>query len=436
MFFTLLYFSLSRSSSQFDLDLAAQLLSDSISIRKFEASIRQLLSVDNVMTLPQQMQDRLKWIQGIPFAAIVTTNYDGLLKGTDPQDSAQFGDTAFKILRSRLDEFQMLEALAFKSSQQIPIVKLHGDVDRLDSELICTREGYRKLLHGSSQYATFVKTLLATHTVLYMGFSFTDAYINELRSEVMNLYTNNSSIRSTDSQHLSKNAPKAPLAYALMSDVGEIQKSALLLHDGLQIISYNTKNGTDFSGFDSFLCSLYMKSNPSMKFGALLHKRSVLWLHHNWAASTDTKHLKGYLEEANRAVNNFISSNNRLTVEMELTASASHCIQLLNEKIFDCVICCYDTASDYQPINKPNSSDDSGSVHHHRSEEEIGKETRAVLQAMGTVKYPSAVVVFGYNHCTLQRRSKLLRLGARCYTYKYYELLTELSLVLNHCYNC
>ena len=50
-----------------------------------------------------------------------------------------------------------------------------------------TREGYRSLLHLNPAYSNFLKTVMAGSTLLYMGFSFTDGYFNEIRSELMTL---------------------------------------------------------------------------------------------------------------------------------------------------------------------------------------------------------------------------------------------------------
>ena len=97
-----------------------------------------------------------------------TTNYDNLLSGPTP-DHESFGQTSARILRRseplRLSKFAFGDEVLHS-----PVVKLHGCVDDARSSLVCTREGYRKLLHSSPNYSTFVRTLLATHTVLYLGF--------------------------------------------------------------------------------------------------------------------------------------------------------------------------------------------------------------------------------------------------------------------------
>ena len=48
-------------------------------------------------------------------------------------------------------------------------------------------QGYRRLLHECPGYATFLKALMSTKTLLYVGFSFTDDYLNEFRSEIVSM---------------------------------------------------------------------------------------------------------------------------------------------------------------------------------------------------------------------------------------------------------
>merc|ERR1719361_2214361 len=78
--------------------------------------------------------------------------------------------------------------------EMIPIIQLHGTVVgdesyKADPGLAFTRLGYRKLLHGSESYSKFLSSVMASTTILYMGFSFSDEYINEMRSSTMMMLT-------------------------------------------------------------------------------------------------------------------------------------------------------------------------------------------------------------------------------------------------------
>ena len=74
-----------------------------------------------------------------------------------------------------------------------------------ERDIVLTRRDYRRHLYGDPAYTTFLRTIVATTTVLYMGFSFEDAYLNELRSEVLAL--------------LGQGNESAPVAYAIVNDV-------------------------------------------------------------------------------------------------------------------------------------------------------------------------------------------------------------------------
>ena len=88
------------------------------------------------------------------------------------------------------------------------VVKLHGDIDliteRSDPEVVLTRTDYRKLLFEDSRYSNFLRALLATRTILFLGFSFSDGYLNLLRSEILALL---------------RHDPQEPMAYAVLNDV-------------------------------------------------------------------------------------------------------------------------------------------------------------------------------------------------------------------------
>jgi NAD-dependent SIR2 family protein deacetylase len=401
--------TLAGSKNFHDLDMAAQLLSDTISQETFNEAIRARLTVTDKSELPQEMKDRIESLMGIPFAAIITTNYDNLLSGVDAQDTASFQRATFSIMRAKVDEYSRLEALAFSKYRRslAPIIKLHGDVERPTSKFVCTREGYRNLLHGSSQYSTFLKTLLATHTMLYIGFSFSDAYINELRQEVMALYGSNGA-----------NAAN-PMGYAVMCGISDVQQTALLRHDGLRVINYELSDLNGHSEFTRILNNLYLASNPTVKFGRLLHNRNVLWVHTNWSSSRDSKYLKEYLEDANKT-----AMGGEKTCRMIVVASAEEAIQVLSESHIDCIVSIYDCSADYG--------------HSGGDEKLIGTETNKLLMGMprdwshvsGTACASAPVLVFGYDTECVARRSNVMRRGARCYTYKYFELLSEMGNVL------
>lgn len=48
---------------------------------------------------------------------------------------------------------------------------------------VLSQQGYRRLLYRTAAYRPFLRTLLATSTIFYFGFSFSDDYLGELQSQ-------------------------------------------------------------------------------------------------------------------------------------------------------------------------------------------------------------------------------------------------------------
>ena len=137
------------------------------------------------------------------------------------------------------------------------VIKLHGDIDSIDEEspgVVLTRTDYRKLLFEDSRYSNFLKAMLATRTVLFLGFSFSDGYLNLLRSEVLALL---------------KQVADEPLAYAVLDNVDEEEADFLAEHEGIHALVYTSENG-DHSGFDNYLREIHEQASPTRIIGRLL----------------------------------------------------------------------------------------------------------------------------------------------------------------------
>lgn len=70
-----------------------------------------------------------------------------------------------------------------------------------------TRRGYRQLLHATSGYNDFLQSVMASCTVLYLGFSFTDHYLNDLRSSVLSMMEGRST--AAKGAHASASSPSS-----------------------------------------------------------------------------------------------------------------------------------------------------------------------------------------------------------------------------------
>lgn len=237
-----------------DLEAAAQTLRDAIGEEAFGAALR-----DRLGDPPRNavMRRRLELLNSIPFRAILTTNFDGLLQGMTPGREAYLG-----VLRP--SGHRWFDRRYWHAARPgAAVVKLHGSIDLPDG-VVFTQRDYRRRLYESPGYATFLRAVMSTTTVLYLGFSFTDAYLNELRSEILSL--------------LDHRGGDEPVAYAVVADATEAEAAYSLEHEGLHVLSYATGDGGDHSGFDAFLAEIHRLTDPRQLLGRILSGKRILWV--------------------------------------------------------------------------------------------------------------------------------------------------------------
>ena len=157
-----------------DLEAAAQVLQVAMG-PEFDPALAEVLVERGH---PERIAERRQLLAGIPFDAILTTNFDHYLVGEVP------GPDAYqRILREPAHRWW--EPRFWDGTEGAPVLKLHGEVGPVGDDVVFTQRDYRERLYGSPAYMTFLRSLFATSTVLFLGVSFTDAYLNELRSEVL-----------------------------------------------------------------------------------------------------------------------------------------------------------------------------------------------------------------------------------------------------------
>eukprot|EP00762_Andalucia_godoyi_P005287 ANDGO_06778.mRNA.1 hypothetical protein len=259
---------MSRGSGS-DLDQAMQFLEDLLSIKYIADTLLEIMKPPE--PLPDEMYRRLCLLKSLPFRAILTTNFDELLPGVVSSDLG--ARPVEQILRqptvtSTEDPFAW-DLRVFDRNQSgkdvpavAPILQLHGRISNANS-LVCTRQAYRKLLNLVPGYATFLRSLMSVYTVLYMGFSFSDQYLNQLRSEVLSV------LRPLNTSGL-------PLAYAIVMDKSEEDAEFFRVHEGVHFLPWNTKGNTDFSGNERYMWIIRNRTNPWVSLGAMLHRRRFL----------------------------------------------------------------------------------------------------------------------------------------------------------------
>jgi hypothetical protein len=243
-----------------ELDQAAQLIDDELPHADGEpqerlVSYMRRFLVPREYPLPADMERRLSLLRSLPLRGVLTTNFNPLLSGITPFDASapatyrrvlRHGRSAPQHAQSSAahDDLPPAELNSIATSDadglhypqsDCPVMQLHGSL-RQPRSIVFTREGYRRLLYTNRSYQTFIKSAMSSFTVLYLGFSFSDAYLNELRSEIVSL--------------LGRDGP--PTAYAVVNDKSELQCRFFLQHEGVQMISFDTST-EGWGGFDSIL---------------------------------------------------------------------------------------------------------------------------------------------------------------------------------------
>lgn len=158
-----------------------------------------------------------------------------------------------------------------------PIIQLHGSVadDEWlnDPGLAFTREGYRKLLHGNESYTKFMTSLMAAKTILYMGFSFSDEYLNEMRSSVMMMMQQHKD--PDDDEEGGKK--EAPIAYGIGINMADSEIEFYREHEGIQMLNYiPTDGGPGFEGIEKWLEALLHATNPLLRLGKVFKGKHIL----------------------------------------------------------------------------------------------------------------------------------------------------------------
>jgi len=248
-------------------DEATQLLEDRLGRSTLLALLRERLG--SPAAIPA-MQQRMEWLHGIPFHAILTTNFDGLLQGAVPESEAYRAAL-------RRDATAWWSQDYWTGGPGAFTLKLHGDLSpraARQDEVVLTRRDYRRRLYEDPAYQTFLRSVMATRTVLYMGFSFEDAYLNELRSEILAL--------------VGQEPDSAPISYAIANDVPLATQEHFRANEGIEILPYDSRapgegpgradGAPDHAGFDRYLAAIYAQTSPLEKFARHLAQKRILWV--------------------------------------------------------------------------------------------------------------------------------------------------------------
>eukprot|EP00658_Telonema_sp_P-2_P056523 TRINITY_DN4497_c0_g1_i4.p1 TRINITY_DN4497_c0_g1~~TRINITY_DN4497_c0_g1_i4.p1 ORF type:complete len:522 (-),score=109.32 TRINITY_DN4497_c0_g1_i4:18-1583(-) len=192
------------------------------------------------------MASRIELVDSTPFIGILTTNYNCVTPGSSgaaPLSRRPEGSPV-RCYNS------LLRGREKPQRGDKPVLQIHGTCLEPQT-IVLTTEGYRRLLHGEPGYSAFLKSVMATRTILYFGFSFTDGYLNELRSETMSMLNDLGDLQ----EH--------PLAYAIINDKTKEECDYFRQHEGVQFLSFDSK-AHGFGAADRYLYALNLATNLSL----------------------------------------------------------------------------------------------------------------------------------------------------------------------------
>jgi hypothetical protein len=165
-------------------------------------------------------------ITQLPFAAVVTTNYDKLLERAYAENSS------WPKTPTHLDAAS-LGTLLFDGS--FFILKAHGDIDRPDT-LVLTRRDYREIIHSNPAISSIFSAILLTKAILFVGYSLNDPDFRLLLDRPLTTFKGD-----------------IPERYSLMSGVGSVEQDVLWRTARIRIIPYPEGQHTDVLDFLSTL---------------------------------------------------------------------------------------------------------------------------------------------------------------------------------------
>lgn len=161
---------------------------------------------------------RHKLITEIPFAGVITTNYDKLL------ESAYAQGGHIPPVYTYEDSADIVSAL---SHGRFFILKAHGDIDS-KSTIILSERDYRDMVYRQPGYRAAMNAIFITKTVLFLGTSLTDTDTNLVLESVSESFSG-----------------KGPRHYALLPEREASEAEGIHWRDlfGIQLIQYKATKG-------------------------------------------------------------------------------------------------------------------------------------------------------------------------------------------------
>lgn len=161
----------------------------------------------------------------IPFAAVLTTNYDVLL------------ESAYTVTRGikpwTYTHADATEIVSLNRQRRFYILKVHGDIDHFDT-IVVSQSDYRKLMFNNEAYRHLLRIIFTEKTVFFVGFSLSDPDLLFLLDELEAIFNDQNEGGRTLGKH-----------FALLNtrEAGNIRRKSWENNYGIHIIPYEATEG-------------------------------------------------------------------------------------------------------------------------------------------------------------------------------------------------
>jgi hypothetical protein len=152
-------------------------------------------------------------ICSIPFRAVITTNFDKLI------------ETAFTLRHRRMPTTFTGKSLSALASglyaNSFFLFKLHGDIDQPES-IVLTRQDFDQIIYHSPHIKTFLHSMFARNTILYVGYSLNDPDFDLILGELAAQFAGNT-----------------PVHYALLPEPDPLKAQELKTRFNIRALPYD-----------------------------------------------------------------------------------------------------------------------------------------------------------------------------------------------------
>jgi hypothetical protein len=154
--------------------VAAQELQQSLG-SQLNRCLSEILYTDSALP-----SDAHRLLCKLPWVAVLTSNYDGLIEGAYAVESQG-------ILPPVYSPEGVSQAIENLRNSRFFVFKVHGDVN-IQGSIVLGNRDYSRLLYLSPAYRSFLETVFATYTVLFVGFGGADPDLDGIVDRLSTIY--------------------------------------------------------------------------------------------------------------------------------------------------------------------------------------------------------------------------------------------------------